>query len=82
MCHEKSFCDDCHGLQIPHPEGWAKGATGHAATAQLSLLLDHLPGQKGRAVADPYYGDVSEFELCWQEVDLATRMLAEWFAEL
>jgi protein-tyrosine phosphatase len=26
-----------------------------AATAQLSLLLDHAGGRKGEAVADPYY---------------------------
>jgi protein-tyrosine phosphatase len=25
--------------------------------AKLSLLLDHLPGHEGRAVADPYYGE-------------------------
>lgn len=21
-CHEQSFCDSCHGLQLPHPERW------------------------------------------------------------
>jgi nitrate/TMAO reductase-like tetraheme cytochrome c subunit len=36
MCHTKAFCNDCHGVQMPHPKGWAKGATGHAATAQLN----------------------------------------------
>ena len=25
MCHEKSFCQDCHGLAMPHPANWAKG---------------------------------------------------------
>jgi hypothetical protein len=25
MCHEKTFCDGCHGLQMPHPAGWAVG---------------------------------------------------------
>jgi hypothetical protein len=25
MCHEKSFCDACHGLTMPHPASWAKG---------------------------------------------------------
>lgn len=36
MCHEKSFCTDCHGLQMPHPEGWAQGPQGHAQTAELN----------------------------------------------
>ena len=31
MCHKKSFCTDCHGVQMPHPAGWDKG---HAPTAE------------------------------------------------
>lgn len=50
------------------------------AGARLSLLLDHLPGQEGQAVADPYYGDVADFEACWREVEAATNMLAERLA--
>lgn len=34
MCHERPFCDDCHGLAMPHPEGWAAGPQGHAVLAQ------------------------------------------------
>ncbi len=41
------------------------------ATAQLSLLLDHLPGHEGKSVADPYYGDIADFELCWHQVQAA-----------
>jgi nitrate/TMAO reductase-like tetraheme cytochrome c subunit len=33
MCHYQKFCDDCHGLQMPHPAGWAKGRKGHAVIA-------------------------------------------------
>jgi hypothetical protein len=33
MCHRREFCDDCHGVEIPHPLGWARGATGHAVVA-------------------------------------------------
>ncbi len=35
LCHKPSFCTDCHGLEMPHPAGWAKGdpAT-HATFAQ------------------------------------------------
>ena len=34
MCHQDSFCTNCHGLEMPHPSGWAKGQTGHAAVAK------------------------------------------------
>ena len=34
----------------------------------LSLLLDHVPGREGQAVADPYYGDAAGFEITWTEV--------------
>jgi hypothetical protein len=29
-CHKQTFCDSCHGLEMPHPEGWANGP--HAVT--------------------------------------------------
>lgn len=52
--------------------------------AELSLLLDHLDGRHGQAVADPYYGDAAGFETTWSEVSLGTaalvRKLAEWTA--
>ena len=38
------------------------------ATARLSLLLDHVPGRGGQAVADPYYGDDAGFEVTWADV--------------
>lgn len=31
MCHKKDFCTGCHGLEMPHPAGWAKS---HAVPAQ------------------------------------------------
>lgn len=33
-CHKDSFCRDCHGVDMPHPDGWAKGVTGHATIAR------------------------------------------------
>lgn len=36
MCHQQSFCDDCHGLDMPHPDDWAKGREGHAAFAETN----------------------------------------------
>jgi protein-tyrosine phosphatase len=46
-------------------------------TAKLSLLLDHLPDAEGQSVADPYYGDIADFEACWRQVDAAALRLAE-----
>jgi hypothetical protein len=31
MCHEATFCQDCHGMEIPHPDDW-QGT--HKETAQ------------------------------------------------
>ena len=47
------------------------------ATAELSLLLDHLPGRVGQAVTDPYFGDDAGFEVTWSEVTAAAERLAE-----
>jgi protein-tyrosine phosphatase len=44
--------------------------------ASLSLLLDHVPGREGQAVADPYYGDDSHFDITWRNVTEAARALA------
>jgi protein-tyrosine phosphatase len=44
--------------------------------AALSLLLDHVPGREGEAVADPYYGGEAEFEQAWRDVEAGTRALA------
>jgi protein-tyrosine phosphatase len=36
--------------------------------AELSLLLDHVPGRGGQEVADPYYGGTADFERAWADV--------------
>ena len=51
------------------------------AKAELSLLLDHVEGREGQAVADPYYGDDSHFDTAWEEVSTAARALARRIAE-
>ena len=51
------------------------------ATAQLSLLLDHVPGREGQPVADPYYGDDSHFDETWREVTQGARALARRIRE-
>lgn len=46
------------------------------AKAELSLLLDHVPGREGEAVADPYHGDHSQFDIAWDDVAAGTAALA------
>ena len=53
---------------------WAMRPAG--SRASLSLLLDHVPGREGEAVADPYYGDDSHFDTTWRDVAEAARALA------
>ncbi len=50
------------------------------ATAKLSLLLDHVPRRVGQAVADPYYGDDSGFEITWTDVSDAAAHLVDKLA--
>jgi len=45
------------------------------ARACLSLLFDHVPGREGEAVADPYYGDETHFEITWSDVSEGVRAL-------
>lgn len=47
------------------------------ATADLSLLLDHVEGREGQPVADPYFGDDGGFDLTWTDVTAGARGLAQ-----
>lgn len=47
------------------------------ASAELSLLLDHVPGREGEAVADPFYGDDAGFDVTWNDVIVGARALAD-----
>jgi protein-tyrosine phosphatase len=49
--------------------------------ARLSLLLDHVDGRAGEAVADPYYGGDEEFAVTWTDVATAAAALAERIAK-
>ena len=44
--------------------------------ARVSLLLDHVPGQQGRDVIDPYYGSEDGFETTWRDVEAGCKALA------
>jgi len=46
------------------------------AQAQVSLLLDHVEGREGEAVADPYHGDDSHFDVTWSDVTEGAQALA------
>lgn len=34
LCHASESCTGCHGVEMPHPDGWARGRRGHAAAAE------------------------------------------------
>ena len=49
--------------------------------AELSLMLDHVPGREGQPVADPYYGDSTHFDLTWRDVSEGAQALARKLSE-
>jgi protein-tyrosine phosphatase len=50
--------------------------------AELSLLLDHVEGRKGQAVADPYYGGDEHFDETWADVAAGAEGLARKIAAI
>ena len=54
-------------LRAIQPEG---------SRARLALLLDHVRGREGEAVADPYHGGDSHFDETWRDVAAGARALA------
>jgi protein-tyrosine phosphatase len=51
------------------------------ATAEITLLLDFVPGREGEAVADPFYGADEDFDVTWRDVSQGARALAQRLAE-
>ncbi|KGJ04488.1 protein-tyrosine phosphatase [Paracoccus halophilus] len=49
------------------------------AHARLSLMLDHVPGQEGQAVADPYFGESTGFDATWRDMQAGARGLLAMF---
>ena len=45
----------------------------HNATAQISLLMDLVPGCEGTEIADPYYNGDDQFEATWADVHAAAQ---------
>ena len=53
-----------------------KSRAPRGSTAKLSMLLDVHEGSAGESVADPYYGDESDFADCWKTISQAAETLA------
>lgn len=51
------------------------------ATAELSLLLDHVSGREGQSVTDPWFGDEAGFDVTWAEVTAAAAGLVARFRD-
>ncbi|ABD25492.1 protein tyrosine phosphatase [Novosphingobium aromaticivorans DSM 12444] len=49
------------------------------AVAEVGLLMDIVPGRKGTAVIDPYYGDEQDFEQAWADVSSAAEQIVRRF---
>ncbi|MEM1196242.1 MAG: low molecular weight protein-tyrosine-phosphatase [Pseudomonadota bacterium] len=47
--------------------------------AKVALLLDAVPGRRGEAVADPYYGDEKDFAKAWRDIEVAVAALVARF---
>lgn len=52
------------------------------ARARISLMLDHVPGQAGRAVADPYFGEALGFDATWRDMRAGAYGLIGMFANM
>ncbi|MXO64483.1 low molecular weight protein-tyrosine-phosphatase [Altericroceibacterium endophyticum] len=51
------------------------------STAEISLLMDVVPGHEGEPVADPYFGGDEGFEVTWSDVSKAANALVERFSK-
>ena len=43
--------------------------------AKVFMLMDIVPGQEGREVADPWYGGEDNFRATWDDVSMAAKVL-------
>lgn len=64
--------DNLRNLEAMRPEG---------SPASLSLLLDHVPGRRGEAVADPYFGDAGGFDETWSDVTQGAQAILRTLAQ-
>ena len=64
--------DNLRTLERLRPDG---------SRADLSLLLDHVPGREGEAVTDPYYGGAEGFAETWADVSAGAEGLVRRLAQ-
>lgn len=60
----------------------AEFAKSHEDTAKILNFMDHLPGEKGRSVPDPWYGDESHFKESFALIERGCRALIDDFRRL
>ena len=46
-----------------------------SSKANVSLLMDSIPGHEGQSLADPYYGDDADFTKAWDEISSAVDQI-------
>lgn len=71
MCHEQSFCDSCHKVEIPHPEGWLQ--TGHQTEAPKerdACVMCHDDRQFCNSCHHASYDPVNDWALQHKQVPL------------
>lgn len=76
----EDFARFTHVVALDHANRAALERMRPAGGAVLSLLLDHVPGRAGEAVADPYDGDEAGFETTWADVSAGARALIDTLA--
>jgi hypothetical protein len=69
MCHLGNLCVDCHGITMPHPEGWTASEQGHA---ELTTATDRpVCARCHEATPDPcstcHHGDHDPTLGLWAE---------------
>ena len=47
MCHEQTFCEGCHKVDVPHPADWVATHPADAATERAACVMCHQNGEPG-----------------------------------
>ena len=50
------------------------------STAEVSLLLDQVPGREGADIADPYYDGEENFDATWEDAVAGAKALVRKFS--
>jgi hypothetical protein len=69
MCHEQSFCDSCHRVEMPHPAEWIQA--GHRAEApkeRVACTMCHADPQFCNSCHHVSYDPVADWALRHKQV--------------